>query len=94
LPVGVFSCTHRTTLFDYINRANLCSAPGSLSGDQVYALVAWLLAKNEIIGNDAVMNAVTLPAVEMPAQHIVVSDNRQGGARSQIVVIDLLTAAS
>lgn len=70
---------YATTLFDYINRAMPSAVPGSLTANQVYALVAWLLAKNEIIGNDAVMNTETLPAVEMPARHIFVPDDRRGG---------------
>lgn len=70
---------YATTLFDYISRAMPSSAPGSLGPDQVYGLVAWLLAKNEIIPTDAVMNAETLPQVEMPARTIFVPDDRRGG---------------
>lgn len=55
------------------------AAPGSLAADEVYALVAWLLASNDIIEVDAVMNAKTLPAVEMPARDIFVPDDRTGG---------------
>ncbi len=50
------------------------SAPGSLEFDQVYGLVAWLLAKNEVIAEDTVMNAATLPRVEMPARNIFVPE--------------------
>ena len=57
---------YATTLFDYIRRAMPTSAPGSLDTDQVYGLVAWLLAQNEIIGESDVMNAETLPAVRCP----------------------------
>jgi cytochrome c len=70
---------YATTLFDYVRRAMPSSAPGSLTDNQVYGLVAWLLARNEIIGNDAVMNAETLAAVEMPARDIFVPDDRRGG---------------
>ena len=63
---------YATTLFDYINRAMPSSAPGSLAADQVYGLVAWLLAKNELIAYDAVMSAETLAAVEMPARSFFV----------------------
>ena len=70
---------YATTLFDYIRRAMPTSAPGSLDTDQVYGLVAWLLAQNEIIGESDVMNAETLPAVQMPARDIFVMDDRQGG---------------
>ena len=40
---------YATTLFDYVRRAMPATAPGSLTADETYALVAWLLAKNEII---------------------------------------------
>ena len=48
--------------------------------DEVYSLVAFLLHKNEIIAEDAVMNAETLPQVVMPARDRFVVDNRRGGA--------------
>ena len=41
-------------------------------------VVAWILAENEIIGRDAVMNAKTLPAVKMPAAGRFVADDRTG----------------
>ena len=63
---------YATTLYDYIYRAMPSSAPGSLEPNEVYALVAWILAKNGIIADDAVVNATTLPAVEMPARDIFV----------------------
>lgn len=71
---------YATTLYDYIYRAMPFDRPGSLAPDDVYALVAFLLHKNEIIAEDAVMNATTLPAVVMPARDRFVRDNRRGGA--------------
>ncbi len=66
---------YATTLFDYLRRAMPANAPGSLSPDDVYAVVAWLLHANEIVPADAVMDAQSLPAVEMPArERFVVSD--------------------
>lgn len=56
-----------TTVFDYVRRGMPFDTPGILSDDEVYALVAWLLNQNGIIPDDAVMNAETLPEVEMPA---------------------------
>ena len=67
---------YATTLFDYINRAMPSNAPGSLAADQVYGLVAWRLATNGLIANDAVMSAETLPAVDMPARGIFVPVER------------------
>jgi cytochrome c len=46
----------------------------------VYAAAAYILYLNEIIPEDAVMNAQTLPAVVMPARDRFVPDNRTGGS--------------
>ncbi len=67
---------YATTLYDYIHRAMPTNAPGTLEPDQVYGLVAWILAENGIIAGDAVMNSTTLPAVEMPARDIFVPQER------------------
>ena len=71
---------YATTLFDYTRRAMPLDAPGSLSPDEVYAVVAWTLAANRIIPDTAVMDARTLPAVRMPARDRFVQDARRGGA--------------
>jgi len=58
---------YATTLFDFIRRAMPFGQPRSLTDDEVYALVAYILALNELIDEDDVMNAETLPPVQMPA---------------------------
>ncbi len=70
---------YATTLFDYTRRAMPFGSPGSLGADEVYGLVAFLLVRNEIIPEDAVMNAETLLNVVMPARDRFVPDNRKGG---------------
>ena len=72
---------YATTIFDYIRRAMPPKAAGSLKADQVYSLTAFLLAKNGIIAENAVMDAKTLPAVMMPARNRFVPDDRTGGAK-------------
>ena len=67
---------YATTLFDYIRRAMPTPQPGSLSADEVYGLTAWLLAANGIIDDADVLNAETLPRVEMPARDLFVPDDR------------------
>ncbi len=67
---------HATTVYDYVRRAMPLDAPGSLTPDEVYALTAFLLAENEVIGRDAVMDARTLPQVRMPARDRFVRDDR------------------
>jgi len=57
---------YATTLFDFIRRAKPMQTPGSLTSDEVYALVAYLLNLNGIIAPDAVMDAASLPKVVMP----------------------------
>ena len=57
---------YATTIFDYVRRAMPVTQPLSLTDDEVYAVTAYLLAINDIIEDDEVMNAETLPRVEMP----------------------------
>ncbi|MGD8321916.1 MAG: c-type cytochrome [Gemmatimonadota bacterium] len=70
---------YATTLFDYITRAMPQNAPGSLTADETYAVIAWILHRNGIVDADAVMDARTLPAVVMPAHDRFVPDDRVGG---------------
>ena len=67
---------YATTLYDYIYRAMPGNAPGTLTPDEVYGLVAWILEKNGIIDDEAVMNAATVPDVVMPARDRFVPDDR------------------
>ncbi len=55
-----------TTVFDFIRRAMPWQQPRTLTNDEVYALTAYILAQNKLIGDNAVMNAETLPKVRMP----------------------------
>ena len=57
---------YATTVFDYIRRAMPFNAPRSLSDHEVYALTAYILALNKLIDEKAVMDAKTLPQVQMP----------------------------
>src|SRR5215475_2909578 len=59
---------YATTVFDYVRRAMPYIQPQSLSDDEVYALTAYLLNLNGIIGEGDEMNARTLPKVKMPNQ--------------------------
>jgi cytochrome c len=71
---------YATTLYDYTYRAMPWTLPGSLEPEEVYALVAYLLFLNEIVPEDAVLDAATLPRVVMPARDRFVRDNRRGGS--------------
>jgi cytochrome c len=55
-----------TTIFDFINKAMPRGQEGSLKPDQVYALTAFLLYKNDIIREAEILDARTLLLVKMP----------------------------
>jgi mono/diheme cytochrome c family protein len=67
---------YATTVFDYIRRAQPFNQPGSLTDEEVYALTAWLLFRNQIIAADQVIDAETLPKVRMPNRDGFVPDPR------------------
>ncbi len=51
---------YATTVWDYVNRAMPFDQPGLLKPPEVYAVVAYILNLNGIIGNDQVMDAKSL----------------------------------
>lgn len=57
---------YSTTVFDFIRRAMPWQQPRTLSNDEVYALTAYILSLNKLIGENDAMNAQTLPKVKMP----------------------------
>jgi cytochrome c len=69
---------YATTLYDYIRRTMPIDAPGSLTPEQVYSVVAVILADNGIIERTAVIDATTLPKVRMPSRDRFVPDDRKG----------------
>src|SRR5687768_13342808 len=59
---------YATTVFDYVRRSMPYHQPQSLTDDEVYAVTAYLLNLNGIIGESDEINARTLPKVKMPNQ--------------------------
>ena len=57
---------HASTLFDYVQRAMPADAPKSLTSDEVYQVIAYVLHLNSIIEDSLVLNKETLMQVEMP----------------------------
>ena len=57
---------HATTVWDYLNRAMPLNREGTLTADEVYSLTAYLLFINDVIKEDEVLDAKTLPMVKMP----------------------------
>lgn len=64
---------YATSVFDYVRRAMPHTAPKSLSNDEVYAVSAFLLHRNGLVGRDEVMDAKSLPQVLMPGAARTVS---------------------
>jgi S-disulfanyl-L-cysteine oxidoreductase SoxD len=57
---------YATTLFDVMRRSMPYPMPKTLTNDELYALSAYILALNKIIGEEEVMDAKSLPQVKMP----------------------------
>jgi cytochrome c len=68
---------YATTLFDYVRRAMPLADPLSLSNDEIYAVSAYVLFLNGLIGEDFPLNAQTLPQVQMPNRKGFVDMSRQ-----------------
>jgi mono/diheme cytochrome c family protein len=67
---------YATTLFDYIKRAMPFTAPGSLSDEQVYSVVAYILGEANILPKNAEVNGSSLAKIAMPNRDGFVPDPR------------------
>jgi mono/diheme cytochrome c family protein len=57
---------YATTLFDYIRRAMPVVAPRTLTDQETYALVAYILSVDGIVKKNVVLDAKALPKIKMP----------------------------
>ena len=57
---------YATTLFDYVRRAMPFQESKSLTADELYAVSAYILNLNGIVGSNDVLDAQSLPKVRMP----------------------------
>ena len=57
---------YATVVWDYLNRGMPINREGTLTADEVYALTAYLLYLNDVIPEDEVLDAQSLPQVKMP----------------------------
>ena len=64
------------TIFDFVKRAMPFQAPGNMKDDEVYAVTAYILAEANIIKKTDVMDAGSLPKVEMPNKDGFIPDPR------------------
>lgn len=67
---------YATTIYDYLRRAMPQDRPGSLTPNELYGLTAWILAENGIIAPHVIVDARSLPGIEMPARGRFVRDDR------------------
>jgi cytochrome c len=70
---------YATTLYDYIARAMPSQQPGTLTPNETYSLVGYLLFLNGVVAENAVMDQASVPQVMMPARDRFRPDNRPGG---------------
>ena len=68
--------THVSTLYDYVYRVMPQNAAGSLTPDETYALVAYILAENQIVPPTFVADQDSIKTVKMPVKATFVDDNR------------------
>ena len=57
---------YATTLFDFTRRSMPMNQPGSLSNNETYALVAYMLNLNNLIDENTTMNADEIKNFQMP----------------------------
>ncbi len=68
---------HASTAFDYIRRAMPFGNGQSLTPDETYAIVAYLLNMNDVIKDDFELNEKTLPKIILPNANAFYEDDRE-----------------
>ena len=63
-------------LFDYIRRTMPMDKPQTMTSDEVYAVSAYILHLNGLAPADAVMDATSMPKVQMPNRDGFIPDGR------------------
>lgn len=71
------------TVFDYVRRAMPFSSPQSLSNDETYSIVAYLLSLNDLLPADATLDAKSLAAIKMPNRDGFVVDDPRPDVESE-----------
>ncbi|MDG1289857.1 MAG: c-type cytochrome [Lentibacter sp.] len=70
-----------STTWDYVNRSMPFGAAQTLSNDEVYAIVAYILFSNDLVDDDFVLSKETFLDVEMPnAGGFIIDDRRTSEA--------------
>ena len=74
---------HVGTLWDYIHRAMPFTQPESLGDDEVYAIVAYVLFLNDLVGPDFVLRRDNLAALRLPNAGRFIADERPDTANER-----------
>lgn len=82
LTVGSF-WPYASTVFDYVRRAMPFTTPQSLTGDELYAVTAYVLFLNNVVAEDAVLDAKSLPQVKMPNRDGFVTEDPRPDVKSK-----------
>jgi cytochrome c len=70
-----------STTWDYVNRSMPFGAAQTLTADEVYAIVAYILFSNDLVDDDFVLSKETFLDVEMPnANGFIIDDRRTSEA--------------
>lgn len=70
-------------LFDYVRRAMPLDNPHSMTNSDVYAVSAYIYHLNGLIPEDFVMNAETMPGIQMPNRDAFFEDDRPDTANER-----------
>jgi cytochrome c len=70
-------------LFDYVRRAMPMNAPQSLTNEETYAVSAYILHLNGLMPADAVGDAKTFAALQMPNRDNFIVDDRPDSAATR-----------
>ncbi|MFG1295535.1 c-type cytochrome [Xanthobacter variabilis] len=68
---------YASTAFDYVRRAMPFGNNQSLSADETYAIVAYLLNLNDLVPEDFVLSRENFPKVQLPNQPNFYEDDRE-----------------
>ena len=87
---------YATTVWDFINRAMPSTKPGSLTPDEVYAATAYVLFLNEVIDENAVLDATTLPKIKMPNRDnfVAVGTRLEAGTTTAARTLSIMCGAT
>ena len=74
---------YASSVFDYVRRAMPFGQPQSLTNDELYAVVGYVLSLNDVITDENfVLDRTSLPKIQLPNEGGFFDDNREVAERS------------